>query len=53
MVIPLVLNSAYSVTYAVYGMRHEARSSEIYGKMSEAEILEQFRATRELLGDHS
>ncbi|HNN08680.1 MAG: LTA synthase family protein [Rhodocyclaceae bacterium] len=51
MVNTLVLNSAYSVTYAVYGMRHEARSSEIYGKMSEAEILEQFRATRELLGD--
>ncbi len=51
MVNTLVLNSAYSVTYAVYGMRHEARSSEIYGKMTEAEILEQFRTARELLGD--
>jgi len=51
MVNTLVLNSAYSVTYAVYGMRHEARSSEVYGKMGEAEILEQVRLSRELLQD--
>lgn len=51
MVNTLVLNSAYSVTYAVYGMRHEARSSEVYGKMTEAEILEQVRLSRELLQD--
>lgn len=51
MVNTLILNSAYSVAYAVYGMRHEARSSEIYGKMTEAGIIEQLRATREMLGD--
>ncbi len=51
MVNTLILNSAYSVAYAVYAMRHEARSSEIYGKMTEADILEQFRSTREHLGD--
>jgi hypothetical protein len=33
MVNTLILNSAWSVTHAVYGMRHEARSSEIYGQM--------------------
>ncbi|MFC5300399.1 LTA synthase family protein [Azospira restricta] len=51
MVNTLVLNSAYSVTYAIYGMRHEARSSEVYGKMAEDEILRHVRATRELLQD--
>ncbi|MBI2305957.1 MAG: LTA synthase family protein [Rhodocyclales bacterium] len=51
MVNTLVLNSAYSVTYAIYGMRHEARSSEVYGKMSEEEILQHVRTTREMLQD--
>jgi phosphoglycerol transferase MdoB-like AlkP superfamily enzyme len=51
MVNTLILNSAYSVTYAVYGMRHEARSSEVYGKMDEAEILEHFRVAREMSKD--
>ena len=51
MVNTLVLNSAYSVTYAVYGMRHEGTLQRDLRKMSEAEILEQFRATQELLGD--
>ncbi|HEX5802575.1 MAG TPA: LTA synthase family protein [Azospira sp.] len=51
MVNTLVLNSAYSVTYAIYGMRHEARSSEIYGQMKEEEILREFAAARAALGD--
>lgn len=51
MVNTLVLNSAYSVTYAVYGMRHEARSSEVYGAMKPAEILEQVQLTRDMLQD--
>ncbi len=51
MVNTLVLNSAYSVTYAIYGMSHDARSSEIYGTMPKEEILKQFAATREMLGD--
>lgn len=29
----LVINSPYSVLYAAYSMRHEARSSDIYGKL--------------------
>ena len=47
----LILNSAWSVTHAIYGMRHENRSSEIYGDMKPADILAQLRATRNLLGD--
>lgn len=33
MVNSLVINSTYSVLYALYSMKHEARSSEIYGKL--------------------
>ncbi len=51
MVNTLILNSAWSVTHAIYGMKHENRSSEIYGKMSEEDILANVRATRELLQD--
>jgi len=35
----LVLNSPYSVLYALYSLRHEARSSDIYGKMEPAAML--------------
>jgi len=38
MVNNLVLNSAYSVTYAIYNMLGENKSSEIYGKMPREEI---------------
>ncbi|MGB7816715.1 MAG: LTA synthase family protein [Methylotenera sp.] len=38
MVNSLVLNSGYSVFYAVYSLHHENKSSKIYGKMSKAEI---------------
>lgn len=34
MVNSLVINSGYSVLYALYSMKHEARSSEIYGKLA-------------------
>jgi len=51
MVNTLVMNSAYSVTYAIYGMRHEARSSEIYGQMPVDDILAEFEATRRAFGD--
>lgn len=51
MVNTLILNSAWSVTYAIYGMQHEANSSEIYGKLEPAAILDEFRAAREQLGD--
>ena len=51
MVNTLILNSSWSVIQAIYGMKHENRSSEIYGKMSEEEILGQVRSVRERLQD--
>ena len=38
MVNSLVLNSGYSVFYAIYGLQHESKSSDIYGKMDRADI---------------
>lgn len=37
----LVINSSYSVIFAAYNMKHEAKSSEIYGEMATPEILRQ------------
>ena len=37
----LVINSPYSVLYAIYNMRHEANASEVYGKLPKAQILAQ------------
>lgn len=51
MVNTLILNSSWSVIHAIYGMKHENRSSEIYGKMSSEEILTQVRTMRERLQD--
>ena len=36
MVNSLILNSGYSVIYAVYSLQHESKSSQIYGKMDKA-----------------
>lgn len=47
----LVLNSTWSVAHAIYGLRNESRSSEIYGKMSDEEIVAELRAAREALHD--
>ena len=38
MVNSLVLNSGYSVIYAIYDLQHESKSSQIYGKMDRADI---------------
>jgi phosphoglycerol transferase MdoB-like AlkP superfamily enzyme len=38
MVNSLVLNSSYSVFYAIYGLQHESTSSKIYGKMDRGEL---------------
>jgi phosphoglycerol transferase MdoB-like AlkP superfamily enzyme len=35
----LVISSPYSVLYAAYSMRHEARSSDIYGKLDASTML--------------
>jgi len=40
MVNSLIINSPYSVLYAIYSLKHEARSSEIYGKLPQLEMLE-------------
>lgn len=51
MVNTLILNSAWSVTHAIYGMQHEANSSEIYGKMESTDMLAEFRSARSVLGN--
>lgn len=51
MVNTLILNSAWSVTHAIYGMQHEANSSDIYGKMEAADILAEFRQARASFGN--
>lgn len=38
MVNSLILNSGYSVIYAVYSLQHESKSSQIYGKMEREEV---------------
>lgn len=38
MVNSLVINSGYSVIYAIYDLQHESKSSAIYGKMDRAKI---------------
>jgi len=38
MVNSLILDSGYSVIYAIYSLQHESKSSFIYGKMDEAEV---------------
>lgn len=35
----LVISSSYSVAFAIYGMKHEAKSSEMYGKMPEQDVI--------------
>jgi len=36
----LVLSSGYSVLYAIYNLKHEAHSSEIYGKLPTEQMLQ-------------
>jgi len=43
MVNSLVINSGYSVLYAIYSLRHEARSTEVYGKLPENVMVAQTR----------
>lgn len=50
MVNSLILNSAWSVTYEAYRMKDEAVSSEIYGKLPEADILAEVRAAADGFG---
>jgi phosphoglycerol transferase MdoB-like AlkP superfamily enzyme len=51
MVNSLILNSPYSVLYAIYNLKHEKGSSKIYGKMSEKDMISEFKSAREVLQD--
>jgi phosphoglycerol transferase MdoB-like AlkP superfamily enzyme len=51
MVNSLILNSAYLVFYEIYNLKHEDKSSEIYGKMKPEAIMQQIEATRTMLHD--
>lgn len=46
----LIINSAYSVEYALYNLRHEADATAIYGDMPLAEILTEVKAQPHLAG---
>lgn len=50
MVNSLILNSAWSVIYEAYRMKDEAISSEIYGKLPEADILAEVRTATDSFG---
>lgn len=43
MVNSLVINSGYSVLYALYSLKHEARSTEIYGKLDVDHMLHEVK----------
>lgn len=51
MVNTLILNSTWSVLHAIYNLKHESKSSEIYGEMTEEQAMKQVRLTRERLQD--
>lgn len=46
MVNSLILDSSWSLIHAVYSLKHENRSSEMYGTMPEAEIYKLVKETR-------
>jgi phosphoglycerol transferase MdoB-like AlkP superfamily enzyme len=51
MVNSLILNSTWSVFHAIYNLKHESKSSEIYGDMDLPDIMKQVQLTRDLLQD--
>ncbi|CAG0980078.1 hypothetical protein MTYP_01710 [Methylophilaceae bacterium] len=51
MVNTLIMNSAWSVFHAIYNLKHESKSSEIYGEMMEEQAMEQIRLMRGILQD--
>lgn len=46
MVNSLILNSAWSVLYAIYNLKHEKMSGDIYGKMPAQEMLQEVNIAR-------
>jgi phosphoglycerol transferase MdoB-like AlkP superfamily enzyme len=53
MVNTLILNSPYSVLYAIYNLKHEKGSSKIYGKMSTKEMIAEFKNNRATYQDNN
>lgn len=51
MVNTLIMNSTWSVFHAVYNLKHESKSSEIYGEMTEEQAMAQIRLMRDILQD--
>ncbi|MGJ8619488.1 MAG: LTA synthase family protein [Methylophilaceae bacterium] len=51
MVNSLILNSPYSVFYAIYNLKHEGQSSKVYGKMTPQEIMQEVEESRKTLQD--
>ena len=51
MVNTLIMNSTWSVFHAIYNLKHESKSSEIYGKMEFADIMSQLQLTRDMFQD--
>lgn len=51
MVNTLIMNSTWSVFHAIYNLKHESKSSEIYGKMEFVDIMTQVQLTRDMLHD--
>lgn len=51
MVNSLIMNSTWSVFHAIYNLKHESTSSEIYGDMELPQIMEQVQLTRDMLQD--
>ena len=47
MVNSIVINSTWSVFYAIYNLKHEAKSSAIYGKMAFEKVLEIVKNARQ------
>lgn len=52
MVNSLILNSPYSVFYAVYSLQYEGESSKVYGKMTPEEIIQEVESGRPTVQDN-
>ncbi|MCX4189624.1 LTA synthase family protein [Methylophaga sp. OBS3] len=49
----LVLNSAWSVYFAIYNMQHEAQATDVYGDMADEDIMTMLRRDYPWLHNHA
>ncbi len=47
----LILNSSWSFIHAIYSFKHESKSSEIYGKMQQNEVMQHVQEMQHMLQD--